>query len=53
MKKFQRMMKINLFLLGYKLQIEVLLISEKTEVFSMNKVWNKLIKDKNLQGPRK
>ncbi len=26
------------------------LISEKSEVFSMNKVWNKLIKDKNLLG---
>ena len=26
------------------------LIGEKLEVFSMNKVWNKLIKDKNLQG---
>ena len=26
------------------------LMSEKSEVFSMNKVWNKLIKDKNLFG---
>ena len=26
------------------------LINEKSKVFSMNKVWNKLIKDKNLQG---
>ena len=26
------------------------LMSEKSEVFSMNKVWNKLIKDKNLLG---
>ena len=26
------------------------LINEKTEVFSMNKVWNKLIKDKKLLG---
>ena len=26
------------------------LIEEKSKVFSMNKVWNKLIKDKNLQG---
>ena len=26
------------------------LIDEKTEVFSMNKIWNKLIKDRNLQG---
>ncbi len=26
------------------------LIGEKSEVFSMNKVWNKLIKDKSLQG---
>ena len=26
------------------------LIYEKSKVFSMNKVWNKLIKDKNLQG---
>ena len=26
------------------------LINEKTEVFSMNKVWNKLIKDKKLMG---
>ena len=25
-------------------------MSEKSEVFSMNKVWNKLIKDKNLLG---
>jgi len=25
-------------------------IGEKSEVFSMNKVWNKLIKEKNLQG---
>jgi len=27
-----------------------ILIDEKSKVFSMNKVWNKLIKDKNLQG---
>ena len=26
------------------------LVNEKTEVFSLNKVWNKLIKDKNLLG---
>jgi len=26
------------------------LIGEESEVFSMNKVWNKLIKDENLQG---
>ena len=26
------------------------LIDEKSKVFSMNKIWNKLIKDKNLQG---
>ena len=25
-------------------------LNEKSEVFSLNKVWNKLIKDKNLQG---
>ena len=29
------------------------LIGEKLEVFSMNKVWNKLIKDQNLQGLEK
>ena len=27
-----------------------ILIDEKSEVFSMNKIWNKLIKNKNLQG---
>ena len=27
-----------------------ILIDEKSKVFSMNKVWNKLIKDKDLQG---
>ena len=27
-----------------------ILANEKSEVFSMNKVWNKLIKDKNLLG---
>ena len=27
-----------------------ILFDEKSKVFSMNKVWNKLIKDKNLQG---
>ena len=27
-----------------------ILIDEKSKVFSMNKIWNKLIKDKNLQG---
>jgi MurNAc alpha-1-phosphate uridylyltransferase len=27
-----------------------ILINEKSKVFSMNKVWNKLIKDKNLHG---
>ena len=26
------------------------LIDEKSKVFSMNKIWNKLIKEKNLQG---
>ena len=27
-----------------------ILINEKSKVFSMNKIWNKLIKDKNLHG---
>tara|TARA_A100001015_G_scaffold122059_1_gene135306 strand:- start:2143 stop:2841 length:699 start_codon:yes stop_codon:yes gene_type:complete len=35
---------------GLQITDRSVLIDEKTEVFSMNKVWNKLIQDKNLQG---
>ena len=35
---------------GLQITNRSVLINEKTEVFSMNKVWNKLIKDKNLLG---
>ena len=35
---------------GLQITNRSVLINEKSEVFSMNKVWNKLIKDKNLQG---
>ena len=35
---------------GLQITNRSVLISEKTEVFSMNKIWNKLIKEKNLQG---
>ena len=40
------MKKSNLYLQVFKLQIEVILTSEKSEVFSMNKIWNDLIKIK-------
>ena len=35
---------------GLQITNRSVLINEKTEVFSMNKVWNKLIKDKKLLG---
>ena len=35
---------------GLQITNRSVLIDEKTEVFSMNKVWNKLIRNKNLQG---
>ena len=35
---------------GLQITNRSVLIAEKTEVFSMNKVWNKLIKDKNILG---
>ena len=35
---------------GLQITNRSFLIGETSEVFSMNKVWNKLIKDKNLQG---
>ena len=35
---------------GLQITNRSVLISEKTEVFSMNKIWDKLIKEKNLQG---
>ena len=35
---------------GLQITNRSVLINEKTEVFSMNKVWNKLIKDKRLLG---
>ena len=35
---------------GIQITNRSVLIDEKSEVFSMNKVWNKLIKEKNLQG---
>ena len=35
---------------GLQITNRSVLIEEKSEVFSMNKVWNKLIKDKNLLG---
>ena len=35
---------------GLQITNRSVLINEKTEVFSMNKIWGKLIKEKNLQG---
>ena len=35
---------------GLQITNRSVLITEKTEVFSMNKIWGKLIKEKNLQG---
>ena len=35
---------------GLQITNRSVLINEKTEVFSMNKIWDKLIKEKNLQG---
>jgi hypothetical protein len=35
---------------GLQITNRSFLINEKTKVFSMSKVWNKLIKDKKLQG---
>tara|TARA_B100001559_G_C16349200_1_gene551828 strand:+ start:64 stop:762 length:699 start_codon:yes stop_codon:yes gene_type:complete len=35
---------------GLQITNRDILIKEKSKIFSMNKVWNKLIKDKNLQG---
>jgi MurNAc alpha-1-phosphate uridylyltransferase len=35
---------------GLQITNRSILIGEKPEVFSMNRVWNKLIKDENLQG---
>ena len=35
---------------GLQITNRSVLIDEKSEVFSMNKVWNKLIKDRNLLG---
>ena len=35
---------------GLQITDRSVLINEKTEVFSMNKIWNKLIKEKKLQG---
>ena len=42
---------VNQFIFtGLQITNRSVLINEKTEVFSMNKVWNKLIKDKKLLG---
>ncbi len=35
---------------GLQITNRSVLIGEKTKVFSMNKIWDKLIKEKNLQG---
>ena len=35
---------------GLQITNRSVLINEKTDVFSMNKIWDKLIKEKNLQG---
>ncbi len=35
---------------GLQVSSRDVLIDEKSKIFSMNKIWNKLIKDKNLQG---
>ena len=40
----------QLIFTGLQITNRSVLIGEETEVFSMNKVWNKLIKDKNLLG---
>ena len=42
---------VNQFIFtGLQITNRSALIGEESEVFSMNKVWNKLIKDENLQG---
>ena len=40
----------QLIFTGLQITNRSVLISEKSDIFSMNKVWNKLIKDKNLLG---
>tara|TARA_E500000178_G_C16841936_1_gene671002 strand:- start:9 stop:707 length:699 start_codon:yes stop_codon:yes gene_type:complete len=43
--------EVNQFIFtGLQITNRSVLIDEKSEIFSMNKVWNKLIKDKNLLG---
>jgi hypothetical protein len=42
--------KNQLIFTGLQITNRSFLINEKTKVFSMSKVWNKLIKDKKLQG---
>jgi MurNAc alpha-1-phosphate uridylyltransferase len=42
---------VNQFIFtGLQITNRSALIGEESEVFSMNKIWNKLIKDENLQG---
>ena len=42
---------VNQFIFtGLQITNRSALIGEESEVFSMNKVWNKLIKDENLKG---
>ena len=35
---------------GLQITNRSVLIDQKSKVFSMNRIWNKLIKEKNLQG---
>ena len=49
-KKISKDDENQLIFTGLQITNRSVLINEKTEVFSMNKVWNKLIKDKKLLG---
>tara|TARA_Y100000591_G_C21757219_1_gene658047 strand:- start:298 stop:996 length:699 start_codon:yes stop_codon:yes gene_type:complete len=49
-KKVSKEDKNQFIFTGLQIINRSILIGEKSKVFSMNKVWNKLIKDKNLQG---
>ena len=49
-KKVTKDDKNQFIFTGLQITNRDILIEEKSKVFSMNKIWNKLIKDKKLQG---
>ncbi len=49
-KKISKDNKNQFIFTGLQITNRSVLINEKTDVFSMNKIWDKLIKEKNLQG---